>query len=99
MNTFPCSSCKKPIHAADDLVGRSILCPHCGLATTVANAAITTTSLAFRKFVRLCRQGLSGIGPSIGMGQTFIVIDNVVDDPPCQVRLRTEIAATDYPAL
>jgi len=45
MHTFQCASCKTPIQAADDLAGKSILCPHCGLATTVANAAITTTDV------------------------------------------------------
>jgi len=35
---------KTPIQAADDLVGKSILCPHCDLATTVANGAGVTTA-------------------------------------------------------
>jgi hypothetical protein len=42
MLTFPCTSCQTPIQAANELVGKSILCPHCGIATTVASAAITT---------------------------------------------------------
>lgn len=57
------------------------------------------TSLAFRKFVPLCRQGLSGIGPSVRMGEACVVIDQVVEDPSRQVGLGAKVAATDYSAL
>ncbi len=45
MPRFPCPSCIKPIEAADEFVGKSILCPHCQRAATVPNAAITAADV------------------------------------------------------
>ena len=56
-------------------------------------------SRAFRKFIPLCRQGLSGVGPSVGMRQVFVVIEDVRENPPHQVGLGAEVAAADHPLL
>src|SRR5262249_50514821 len=60
---------------------------------------LSPTSLAFRKFVPLCRQGLSSVSPSVRMRQMFVVIDKIVENPPRQVSHGQEVAATDHAAL